>query len=92
MNRSKSLGIALASVLVIGAALGLAGFALASAAPHQTPLVCAPVQGQANTCSLTMATYPDSGEGVHGKDGDRTRTGSPTRTTTSCYPPTRRST
>ncbi len=69
MNRSKSLGIALASVLVVAAALGLAGFALASAAPHQTPLVCAAVQGQSHTCSLTMATYPDSGEGVHGKDG-----------------------
>jgi hypothetical protein len=69
MNRSKSLGIALASVLVIAAALGLAGFALASAAPHQTPIVCAPVQGQAKTCSLTLATYPDSGEGVHGKNG-----------------------
>jgi hypothetical protein len=69
MNRSKSLGIALASVIVIAAALGLAGFALASAAPHQTPLVCTPVQGQKNTCSLVMATYPDSGEGVHGKSG-----------------------
>jgi hypothetical protein len=69
MNRSKSLGIALASVLVIGAALGLAGFALASAAPHQTPLVCQPVAGPTKTCSLTMATYPDSGEGVHGRDG-----------------------
>jgi hypothetical protein len=69
MNRSKSLGVALASVLVIAAALGLAGFALASAAPHQTPLVCAAVQGQSKTCSLTLATYPDSGEGVHGKSG-----------------------
>jgi hypothetical protein len=69
MNRSKSLGIALASVLVIAAALGLAGFALASAAPHQSPLVCVPVAGQPKTCSLTMATYPDSGEGVHGTNG-----------------------
>jgi hypothetical protein len=69
MNRSKSLGIALASVLVIAAALGLAGFALATASPHQTPLVCKAVQGQAKTCSLVLATYPDSGEGVHGKSG-----------------------
>src|SRR5580658_279981 len=69
MNRSKSLGIALASVLVVAAALGLAGFALASAAPHQTPLVCTPVAGQQHTCSLVMATYPDSGEGVHGTNG-----------------------
>ena len=69
MDRSNSLGIALASVLVVASALGLAGFALANSGPHQTPLVCAPVTGQTDTCSLTLATYPDSAEGVHGKDG-----------------------
>ena len=33
MNRSKSLGIALASVLIGGGVLALMGFALASATP-----------------------------------------------------------
>jgi hypothetical protein len=69
MNRSRSLGIAAASVLVVGGALGLAGFALATAAPHQTALNCTPVAGATKTCAITLATYPDSGEGVHGKDG-----------------------
>jgi len=69
MDRSNSLGIALASVLVVASALGLASFALASSGPHQTPLVCAPVTGQTDTCNLTLATYPDSGEGAHGTDG-----------------------
>jgi hypothetical protein len=69
MNRSRSLGVAVASVLVVGGALGLAGFALASAEPHQAQLHCTPVSGQANTCAVTLATYPDSGEGVHGKSG-----------------------
>jgi len=69
MDRSNSLGIALASVLVVASALGLVGFALASSGPHQTPLICAPVPGQTATCNLTLATYPDSGEGAHGKDG-----------------------
>ena len=35
MNRSKSLGVALATVLIGGGALALAGFALATATPHQ---------------------------------------------------------
>jgi hypothetical protein len=69
MDRSNSLGIALASVLVVASALGLASFALASSGPHQAPLVCAPVTGQTDTCNLTLATYPDSGEGAHGTDG-----------------------
>jgi len=69
MDRSNSLGIALASVLVVASGLGLVGFALANSGPHQTPLICAPLPGQSDTCSLTMATYPDSREGVHGKDG-----------------------
>ena len=34
MDRSNSLGIALASVLVVASALGLAGFALANTGPH----------------------------------------------------------
>jgi hypothetical protein len=67
MNHRKSLGIALASVLIGGAALALAGFALASATPHQKALNC--VRTSATTCSMTIATYPDSLEGVHGKNG-----------------------
>jgi hypothetical protein len=69
MNRSRSLGVALASVLIGGGALGLAGFALASNTPHQSALNCVSVQSAANTCSLKFATYPDSGEGVHGLNG-----------------------
>jgi hypothetical protein len=69
MNRSRSLVVAAASVLVVAGALGLAGFALATAAPHQTALNCKAVAGANNTCAITLATYPDSGEGVHGKDG-----------------------
>jgi hypothetical protein len=66
---SKSLGVALASVLLGGGALALAGFALATATPHQTALHCAPVSGKAHTCSVHSATYPDSLEGVHGSTG-----------------------
>ena len=67
MNRSKSLGVALASVLLGGGALALAGFALASATPHQAALNC--VRTSATTCSLKLSTFPDSLEGVHGKTG-----------------------
>ena len=69
MNRSKSLGVALASVLIGGGILALAGFALASATPHQTALKCVPSSTSSNTCSLTLATYPDSLQGVHGSTG-----------------------
>lgn len=69
MDRSKSLGVAIASVLLGGGALVLAGFALASATPHQKALNCVESTTQAHTCSLTLATYPDSGEGVHGANG-----------------------
>ena len=68
MNRSKSLGIALASVLIGGGALALMGFALASATPHQTALKCVK-SSSGNSCSLTLATFPDSLQGVHGKTG-----------------------
>ena len=69
MIRSKSLGVALASVLIGGGALALAGFALASATPHQAPLKCVESSTQAHTCSVTLSTFPDSLQGVHGKGG-----------------------
>jgi hypothetical protein len=69
MMHSKSLGVALASVLLGGGALALAGFALATATPHQTALVCTPIPSKAHTCSVHLATYPDSLEGVHGATG-----------------------
>jgi hypothetical protein len=69
MARSKTLGVALASVLLGGGALALAGFALATATPHQTPLKCVESTTQAHTCSVTLSTFPDSLEGVHGANG-----------------------
>ena len=69
MNRSKSLGVALASVLLGGGALALAGFALASSTPHQAALSCVPSQGAAHTCSLNLSTFPDSLAGEHGGNG-----------------------
>ncbi len=69
MNRSKGLGVALATVLIGGGALALAGFALATATPHQTALQCVKSTTQAHTCSITLSTFPDSLEGVHGKGG-----------------------
>ena len=69
MNQSKALGIALISVLLGGGALALAGFALASDAPHQTALDCVPNASQPGHCTLTMSTYPDSLAGQHGKGG-----------------------
>lgn len=69
MNRSKSLGVALASVLLGGGALALAGFALASATPHQAALKCVESSTQAHTCSIHLSTFPDSLEGVHGANG-----------------------
>ena len=68
MNKSKSLGVALASVLIGGGVLALAGFALASSTPHQTALHCQ-ATSSANTCDLTLATYPDSMAGEHGTSG-----------------------
>jgi hypothetical protein len=69
MARSKTLGVALASVLLGGGALALAGFALATATPHQTPLKCVESTTKAHTCSVTLSTFPDSLEGVHGANG-----------------------
>lgn len=69
MNRSKSLGVALASVLIGGGALALAGFALASSTPHQSALHCVMSTTKANTCNLNLSTFPDSLEGVHGSTG-----------------------
>jgi len=69
MDRSKSLGVALASVLLGGGALALGGFVLASNTPHQKALKCVESSTQAHTCSVTLSTYPDSLEGVHGANG-----------------------
>jgi hypothetical protein len=69
MNRSKSLGVALASVLLGGGALALAGFALSSASPHQAALNCIPSQTAAHTCSLSLSTFPDSMAGEQGNNG-----------------------
>lgn len=69
MNRSKSLGVALASVLIGGGALALAGFALATATPHQAALHCVMSKTKADTCNLNLSTFPDSLEGVHGSTG-----------------------
>jgi hypothetical protein len=66
---TKGLGVALATVLIGGGALALGGFALATASPHQTALQCVKSTTQAHTCSITLATYPDSEEGVHGSGG-----------------------
>jgi len=67
MERSKAIASALVSVLLGGGALALAGFALASAAPHQQPQVCQPTSP--GNCSLTISSFPDSLAGEHGKDG-----------------------
>jgi hypothetical protein len=67
MKGSKSIGVALASVLLGGGALALMGFALASRSPHQAALNC--VRTSATACTLHIDTYPDSLEGVHGKTG-----------------------
>jgi len=69
MNRSKSLGVALASVLLGGAVLAAGGYALASASPHQSALSCVPSQSAANTCSLHFSTFPDALAGEHGSNG-----------------------
>jgi len=69
MNRSKSVATALASVVLGGAALALAGFALASNTPHQKTLQCVTDATQANTCNLTFSTFPDSLAGQHGATG-----------------------
>ncbi len=67
MERSKAIGTALASILLGGGALALAGFALASATPHQDALQCVPTTP--GNCTLTISTYPDSLAGYHGATG-----------------------
>ena len=69
MNRSKSVATALASVVLGGAALALAGFALASNTPHQKALECVTDATQANTCNLNFSVFPDSLAGEHGATG-----------------------
>ena len=69
MERSKAFATALASVVLGGGALALAGVALASATPHQSAKICQPIVGEAGHCSLTIDSFPDSLEGMHGKGG-----------------------
>jgi len=69
MNRSKSLVVAGASVLIGGGILAAGAFALASATPHQKALDCQMSTGQAHSCNLNISTFPDSLEGVHGANG-----------------------
>ncbi len=69
MYRSRSVVTALASVLLGGAALALAGFALASNTPHQKSLQCVADATMANSCNLSMSTYGDSLAGQHGPTG-----------------------
>jgi hypothetical protein len=67
MERSKAVATALVSVLLGGGALALAGFALASATPHQAAKVCQPTTP--GNCTLTIDSYPDALAGEHGKGG-----------------------
>ncbi|MEI6710257.1 MAG: hypothetical protein WCL17_04685 [Actinomycetota bacterium] len=69
MYRSKSVATALASVVLGGAALALAGFALASNTPHQKSLQCVTDATKANTCNLSFSSFPDSLAGQHGANG-----------------------
>ena len=69
MKRSKAFGTAVISIVLGGGALALAGFALASAAPHQAPLQCQPIAGSPGNCTLTISSYPDSLAGEHGTTG-----------------------
>ena len=67
MERSKAFGTALASSLLGGGALALAGFALASAAPHQAALHCQ--ETSPGNCTITISSYPDALAGEHGTTG-----------------------
>lgn len=67
MERAKAFGTAIASVLLGGGALALAGFGLASAAPHQAALACQPTS--MGNCTLTISSYPDALAGEHGANG-----------------------
>jgi len=67
MERSKAFATALASILLGGGALALAGFALASDTPHQAALECKPTT--AGACSLQISSFPDSLAGEHGSSG-----------------------
>jgi hypothetical protein len=79
MSRTQVTVWALVSILLGAAVLAIAGFALASAAPHQKELVARDLgtqtiysHGQShsvNHVGLTIATYPDSLFGVHGAGG-----------------------
>ena len=68
MTRSRSIGVALASIILGSGVLAAAGFALASAEPSSTAATCEPpaVMGQ---CHITLNAYPDSLAGMHGANG-----------------------
>jgi hypothetical protein len=66
MQRSRSWGIALASVVLGAAVLAAGGFALASAGPTEPATKCSTMQ---NGCTLTFAAFPDSLAGMHGANG-----------------------
>ena len=59
MARSKTIGVALVSVLLGAGVLSLMGFGLASAQPHQPALMASPT-GTRGHVALTISVYPDS--------------------------------
>ena len=67
MNRVQAFGTAAVSIVLGGVVLAGAGFALASASPHQSPLHCTSTGPSA--CTLTVSTFPDSLAGMHGSGG-----------------------
>jgi hypothetical protein len=67
MERSKAIGASLASILLGGGALALAGFALASATPHQAALQC--LVTSPGNCTFHVSTFPDALAGEHGSTG-----------------------
>ena len=76
MNRSKSLGVAVASVLIGGGALALGGFALATATPHQN----AAELRRKFDASAHVQPHPGNLPGLTAREctvrtADRTRTG-----------------
>ena len=67
MGRSRSVVVALVSIVLGGAVLALAGFALASTTPHQTALSC--VSAGSGSCDLHFSVFPDALAGEHGSGG-----------------------
>jgi hypothetical protein len=69
MQRSRSWGIALASVVLGGGILALGGFALASAEPSIAAAKCAGQSTPQYACTLKFSVFPDALAGMHGADG-----------------------